>query len=306
MKEQNRLTREAHKQAAEAHRAAAVANRRRLALAEEQQAAAAAQLAADNAAVLQQARQEYKVWLRRCWSLGGRHCCTVHYQHSRTWDFIGSKYSFVVALLHAGDVPMSGAYTNLHRATITQSRMVLLLLLWNDLPVMALDVLRQLLCQHIEEAHQQHVEALQREWLAAKAAAQRCNDEETASARAGCGRLEQKWNAAAAARLHGEHAHIPDVPPVSQCVATRYTPDAASGALSHVLHSCTVPACWYDCSLTWLKQHLQPLCRMTAPCWCAAGMLLQWRRHCSSTRCGTLSCGSNMPHSWHASRHGTK
>jgi hypothetical protein len=61
VKEQNRLAREAHKQAAEAHRAAAVENRRRLALAEEQQAAAAAQLVADNAAALQQARHDYKV-----------------------------------------------------------------------------------------------------------------------------------------------------------------------------------------------------------------------------------------------------
>lgn len=67
VKEQNRLAREAHKQAAEAHRAAAVENRRRLALAEEQQAAAAAQLAADNAAALQQARQDYKVGL---WHIG--------------------------------------------------------------------------------------------------------------------------------------------------------------------------------------------------------------------------------------------
>ncbi|WIA16292.1 hypothetical protein OEZ85_012995 [Tetradesmus obliquus] len=101
VKEQNRLAREAHKQAAEAHRAAAVENRRRLALAEEQQAAAAAQLAADNAAALQQARQDYKM-----------------------------------------------------------------------------------LCQHMQEAHEQHLEAVQQQWLAAKAAAQQRSDEATAAARA--------------------------------------------------------------------------------------------------------------------------
>jgi hypothetical protein len=42
----------------------------------------------------------------------------------------------------------------------------------------------QVLCQHIEEAHQQHLTAMQQEWLAAKAAAQQRNDEATAAARA--------------------------------------------------------------------------------------------------------------------------
>jgi hypothetical protein len=45
----------------------------------------------------------------------------------------------------------------------------------------------QLLCHHIEEAHQQQLEALQQQWLAAKAAAQQRNDEATAAARARCG-----------------------------------------------------------------------------------------------------------------------
>jgi hypothetical protein len=39
----------------------------------------------------------------------------------------------------------------------------------------------------MEEAHQQQLEALQQQWLAAKAAAQQRNDEATAAARARCG-----------------------------------------------------------------------------------------------------------------------
>jgi hypothetical protein len=45
----------------------------------------------------------------------------------------------------------------------------------------------QVLCHHIEKAHQQHLEALQQQWLAAKAAAQQRNDEATAAARARSG-----------------------------------------------------------------------------------------------------------------------
>lgn len=41
-----------------------------------------------------------------------------------------------------------------------------------------------MLCQHMQEAHEQHLEAVQQQWLAAKAAAQQRNDEATAAARA--------------------------------------------------------------------------------------------------------------------------
>lgn len=61
IKEQNRLSREAHKEASEAYRAATLGNKRKLALYEEQQREAEEQLAATNAGALQQARQDYKV-----------------------------------------------------------------------------------------------------------------------------------------------------------------------------------------------------------------------------------------------------
>lgn len=101
VKEQNKLATEAYKQAKEAYRAATVENRRRLVLAEEQKAAAEAQLAAESAAVLHQARQDYK-----------------------------------------------------------------------------------LLCQQLQDAHQQHLAEVHQDWLAARAAVQQRNEEVLAAARA--------------------------------------------------------------------------------------------------------------------------